>query len=146
MSKILQNIPAKKLHQTLTMIYPFYYISMVFSLNDRSVKSFVQQNRLLNKIVCSVKKRFFQKFVLKNSLFSKKLSFFKKFVPKNRQFSKKLFLKARSKDFKSFFRLFLKNDNFSNDPFHSFIVRFFLNYTLFYIQILFVQKNNTHIL
>ena len=28
MSNVLHNTPAKKLHQTLTMIYPFYYISM----------------------------------------------------------------------------------------------------------------------
>ena len=30
MSNVLHDTPPRKLHQTLTMIYPFYYISMVF--------------------------------------------------------------------------------------------------------------------
>ena len=43
----------------LKIIVHFPSISFVFSLNDRSVKSFVQCNRSLSKIVRSVKKNCF---------------------------------------------------------------------------------------
>ena len=32
MSNVLHDTPARKLHQSLSMIYPFYYISMLVSL------------------------------------------------------------------------------------------------------------------
>ena len=42
----------------------YQFISFVFSLNDRSERSFIHQNRLFNKIVRTVKNdRFLEKFI-----------------------------------------------------------------------------------
>ena len=63
----------------------FHHILFFFSLNDHSVKSFVQYNWLFNETVHSVTKDIFFESVRKNSLFSKKCHFL--FCFKTRSFS-----------------------------------------------------------
>ena len=76
----------------LKIIVHFSSILFVFSVNDRLVKSIIQKNCLLIKIVRSVKKlSFFQKYVPKKSFVQLKTIILKNFVPK-----------VRSDDFKSF--------------------------------------------
>ena len=45
MSNVLHNTPPKKLHQTLAMIYPLYYISMVLK-NEKHYVGNKSQNHV----------------------------------------------------------------------------------------------------